>query len=302
MEQQPLFARNISKWGSLQKIESREFSYLLNPEPFGDGGQEARLKGFRDIWGQLKAVAGQGGFEIVDRSQNPFDESLNTRAYFDTPDFALRHKGFLIRVSTDYVDGKPEDRCTLVVKENSADDFQQVFQSKLAFSDAYNGKTEIEENVFLTKDLMLDNSLEISKKIILDTVGLGNRRLGDFGKILPRLLELGLSGDTELTCYKTYSYDVKPGRVVLSQGVQAAIKLELWTQEFGAVPFVGDLSFTLETDNYDDMNETHAKAEAFSINVLGHHGSTFAFPNAARWGGSKTRMLLNLPEMGGANE
>jgi len=298
MGKKQLFARNISTWGSLRKIESREFSYLLDPGLFGDGAEGARLKGFHDVWSQLKTSAKKNGFDIKDRKKDQFKEALNTREYYDTPDFALRNKGFLIRVSTDYIDGKPKGRCTLVVKENSADEFKRVFRSKLAFRKKYAGKTEIEENVFLDADLNLDNSLEVAKKITLNKGALGNRSLGDFGNIIPHLLKLGLPDDAPLICHKTYSYDVKPGRINFTPQSNAVIKLELWTKESGAVPFVGDLSFTVMTDHYDDMVDVHNKAEQFSVNVLGRHGAAFAFSDAARWGGSKTRMLLGLPVTG----
>lgn len=296
MEEQTLSARNIAKWGSFQTVESREFSYLLDPGPFGDGTETARQHGFQSIWGQLKQIAEQNGFEILDRPKNPFRESLNTREYFDTADFALRNKGFLIRVATDYAKGKPKNKSTLVVKENSSDDFNRVFQSKLEFGEAFSGETGIEENVFLNRDRRLENSLEVAKKIKLDSNALGKRTLGDFGNVIPQLLELGLADSSSLTRHMTYSYDVKPGHVVLTPSFKARIKLEIWTRKQNADPFIGDLSFEVMTENYDDMADVHTQAERFSAKVLGQHGGNFAFPNAARWGGSKTRLLLNLPD------
>ena len=302
MKNQPLFTRNLSKWGSLQKVESREFSYLLDPSPFTDGSKEARNRGFQDVWGQMKSAAEKNDFKITDRKNNSFTESLNTREYFDTPDFALRNKGFLIRVATDYIDGHPEDRCTLVVKEISTDDFRRVFQSKLEINKPYTGETVVEENVFINRESKLDNSLEIAKKITIEPAALGDRSLGDFGKIIPRLLGLGLPVDIPLAQHMTYSYDVKPGYVVLTPSLKARLKLEIWTREQDANPFVGDLSCEVMTDHYDDMADAHTKAEQFSLTVLGRHCTAIAFPDVARWGGSKTRMLLGLSQSGDTNE
>jgi hypothetical protein len=50
------------------------------------------------------------------------------------------------------------------------------------------------------------------------------------------------------------------------------------------------------TDRYDDMAEVHTQAEQFSLSVLGQHCTAIAFPDAVRWGGSKTRMLLGLSD------
>lgn len=296
MKNQPLFTQNLSKWGSLQLVDSREFSYLLDPAPFADGAKNSRHHGFKNVWGQMKSAAEQNGFKIKKRKTKPFAESLNTREYFDTPDFALWRKGFLIRVATDYVDDHPEDRCTLVVKENSADDFQRVLQSGLEINKPYTGETGIEENVFIDRESKLDNSLEMAKKINLEPSALGDRTLGDFGKIIPQLLELGLPTDRPLAQHMTYSYDVKPGHVVLTPSLKARIKLELWTRDQNVNPFVGDLSFEVMTDHYDDMAEVHTQAEQFSSSVLGQHCTAIALPDAARWGGSKTRMLLGLSD------
>ena len=296
VKNKPLFSRNLSKWGSLQRVESREFSYLLVPAPFADGAQKSRHRGFQDVWGQMKTAAEQNGFDIIDRQDNPFAESLNTREYFDTPDFALRNKGFLIRVATDYVDGDPKNTCTMVVKESSADDFQRVFQSTLEIDPSFTGVTGIEENVYINRAFELDNSLEIAKKVTLEPGTLGDRTLGDFGKVIPQLLEQGLPAATALSRHMTYSYDVKPGHVVLTPSCKARIKLELWTREPNAHPFVGDLSFEVMTDPYDDMADVHTQAEQFSLTVLGQHCREIAFSDAARWGGSKTRLLLGLPD------
>ena len=250
----------------------------------------------------MKSAAEKNDFKITDRKNNSFTESLNTREYFDTPDFALRNKGFLIRVATDYIDGHPEDRCTLVVKEISTDDFRRVFQSKLEINKPYTGETVVEENVFINRESKLDNSLEIAKKITIEPAALGDRSLGDFGKIIPRLLGLGLPVDIPLAQHMTYSYDVKPGYVVLTPSLKARLKLEIWTREQDANPFVGDLSCEVMTDHYDDMADAHTKAEQFSLTVLGRHCTAIAFPDVARWGGSKTRMLLGLSQSGDTNE
>ena len=97
---QPLFARHIAKWGSLQKVGGREYKFLLNPKLFSDGGKNDRKEKYEIIWEKVKAAAQEQGFKVKDRKKKPYKESKRTRAYFDTADFQLRKKGYIIRIST----------------------------------------------------------------------------------------------------------------------------------------------------------------------------------------------------------
>ena len=292
---QPLFARHIAKWGSLQKVGGREYKFLVNPKLFSDGGKKDRKKRYRIIWEKLKKSAQEHGFKIKDRKKKPYKESKRTREYFDTADFKLRKQGYVIRISTKYKKNKPKYPFTLTVKEGSRRDFHRVLNSTISFSGTHKGKTEIEENVSFAPDGGLRSSLEISKKIKLEPDDLGDMTLGDFGKVVPRLLKLGIPAQTKLRRHSAYSMKIKLGKVTLGDGVKAGIELEVWLKNKGELPFVGEISYTVETDDYAGTAATHIQAEKFMKSVIGQVGRDIGFPNGTKWGGSKTRMLLNLP-------
>ena len=88
---------------------------------------------------------------------------------------------------------------------------------------------------------------------------------------------------------------IKLGKVKLGKDTKAKIDLEVWLRNKGELPFVGEISYTVDTKDYAGMAAVHAKSESFLKKVIGQIGREIGFPDAAKWGGSKTRMLLNLP-------
>ena len=292
---QLLFERQIAKWGSMQKVGGREFKFLIDPKWFSDGGKKDRKKKYKVIWGKLMAAAEDQGFKVKGRKKKLYKESKRTREYFDTADFQLRKKGYVIRISTKYKKKKPKYPFMLTVKEGSRRDLKRVLNSTLSFSGAHEGKSEIEENISFAPDGGLRSSLEISKKIKLEPEELGQMTLGDFGKVVPRLLKLGLPADTKLIRHTAYSMKIKLGKVELGDDTKAKIDLEVWLRNKGELPFVGEVSYTVDTDDYAGMTAVQAKSEAFMKKVIGKIGKEIGFQGGAKWGGSKTRMLLNLP-------
>ena len=292
---QKLFAQHIAKWGSMQKVGGREFKLLIDPKRFSDGGKKDRKKKYKIIWKKLKTVAKDQGFKVKGRKKKKYKESKRTREYFDTADFQLRKKGYVVRISTKYKKKEPQHPFTLTVKEGSRRDFKRVLNSTLSFSGAHDGKTEIEENVSFGPDGRLRSSLEKSKKIKLEPEELGKMTLGDFGKVVPRLLKLGLPAETKLIRHTAYSMKIKLGKLKLGDGEKAKLDLEVWLKNRGELPFVGEISYTVDTEDYAGMAGVQAKSEAFMKTVIGKLGKEIGFQNAAKWGGSKTRMLLNLP-------
>jgi hypothetical protein len=292
---QMLSDQHIAKWGSMQKVGGREFKFLIDPKWFSDGGKKDRKKKYKIIWKKLKAAAKDQDFKIKGRKKKKYKEKKRTREYFDTADFQLRKKGYVVRISTNYKKKEPQHPFTLTVKEGSRRDFKRVLNSTLSFSGAHDGKTEIEENISFGPDGRLRSSLEISKKIKLEPEELGKMTLGDFGKVVPRLLKLGLPAETKLIRHTAYSMKIKLGKVKFGDGVKAKLDLEVWLKNRGELPFVGEISYTVDTEDYAGMAGVHAKSEAFMKTVIGKIGKEIGFQNAAKWGGSKTRMLLNLP-------
>ncbi len=277
---------NLEKYESLSFVNSTEYKFLVNPAFF----VKSRKAGYAKVWKVVKSIAENSGYAVVEARQ-PYKEELSTKEYMDTPDFKLRKMGYVLRRQEKYKNGKPSGKYKYTGKYISTD-LSKILGSDFGAALGVKYSSKIEDNVSLTAANNFKDYFELAIKV-KSKKNLGYK-LKDYAQFYPKMLNLGLSGDTELVGKKVYSYTTAPGEIVFGKRAKVEVEIEVWTRKKNGKPFVIDCSYTLKTKNYSEMVDALIKAEGF-LKKLGEEASNLKFPDFERYKGSKVRVLLNLP-------
>jgi len=290
-EPTPLYARTIAKYPApkLENVGGREYKFLLDPAKTKASPEDA----FKDLWGQVKAGAAKWGFTVTEKEKNALKIEISTKEYFDTPEQALWNKGYLVRITTKFKDGKPEETVSVTVKAIQ-EDALKTLATPLAVAGP-KAKTEAEGNVGPAPGGVLVEIIEKGSSFTVKPAELGAMTLGDFGKFMPELLKLGLPPSTKLTGTKAWSYRVRPGAVVLPGTEPCGVSMEGWAAKEGGAPYLYDFSFGYGDLDFYKIDETHAVGERFLVKVLQGEMAGVAMPDGEKFGGSKVRKLMNRP-------
>ena len=288
----PLYASTVAKYPApmLSDVDGREYKILFDPAKTSPDMATA----FKDLWDKIKAASAKQGMQVTEKDKNPLAIEFSTKEYFDTPDQALWGKGYLIRITTRYKDGKPGDPVAVTVKA-VFDDAGKTLAVPLTVVGVDKSKTEAEENVGFGPDGQLRGYIEKGSSFSVPLASLGKLTLGDFGKYMPELLKLGLPADTPLKSTKAYSYRVRPGAVVLPGIAPSGVSMEAWSRTEGGAAFLYDFSFGYSDLDYYAVAATHAAGEQFMTKVMKDELGALASPDSGKWGGSKVRQLMNRP-------
>ena len=288
----PLYATTIEKYPApkLADVEGREYKILFDPSKTNPDMATA----FKDLWGRIKSSAAKQGFKVNEKEKNPLAIEFSTKEYFDTKDQTLWNKGYLIRITTRYKDGKPGDTVAVTVK-SVLEDAEKALAVPLTVVGVDKSKTEAEENVGFGPDGTLRGYVEKGSTFSVPLASLGKFTLGDFAKYMPELTKLGLPADTALLSTKAYSYRIRPGAVVLPGTAPCGISMEAWSRTEGGAPFLYDFSFGYSDLDFYTVAETHAAGEQFMAKVLKEELGALTSPDSGKWGGSKVRQMMNRP-------
>lgn len=288
----PLYAATIAKYPApkLADVDGREYKILFDPAKTSPDMGVA----FKDLWDKIKAAAAKQGMQVTEKDKNPLAIEFSTKEYFDTPDQALWNKGYLIRITTRYKDGKANEQVAVTVKA-VFEDAEKTIAVPLAVVGGDKAKTEAEENVGFGPEGTLRGYVEKGSSFNVPLAALGKFTLGDFGKYMPELLKLGLPADTALKSTKAYSYRVRPGAVVLPGTAPSGVSMEAWSRTEGGAPFLYDFSFGYSDLDFYAVGATHAAGEQFMTKVLQQELGTLVSPDSGKWGGSKVRQMMNRP-------
>jgi hypothetical protein len=287
----PLYSQTIAKYPApkLADVGGREYKFLIDPAKAKGTPEEA----FKAVWTQVKAAAAKNGFTVTEKDKSPLKLEMSTKEYFDTPEQALWSKGYLVRITTKYKDGKPDETVSVTVKA-ILDDATKTLATPLAV-EGLKAKTEAEGNVGPAPGGGLVEIIEKGSTFSVKPADLGAMTLGDFGKFMPELVKLGLPGTTKLVGTKAWSYRVRPGAVVLPGVEPCAVSMEGWAAKEGGAPYLYDFSYGFGDVDFYAVAETHAAGEQFLLKVVMGELSGLAMPDGASWGGSKVRKLMNRP-------
>lgn len=274
----------------LEDVGGREYKFLVDVTKTKPAIGEA----FKDIWTQVKAAAAKRGFTVTEKAKDPLKIEVSTKEYFDTKDQALWSKGYIIRITTRFKDGKPNPTVAVTVK-SVYEDALRALATPLAVVGVEKVKTEAEENVGFGPGGELRGYVEKGSSFSVAADTLGKFTLGDFGKYMPELLKLGLPADTALLGIKAFSYRIRPGEVVLPGTEPCGVSMEAWSATEGGAPYLYDFSFGYGDLDFYAIAETHTAGEQFMIQVVQGELRGMGGPDGEKWGGSKVRKLMNRP-------
>lgn len=279
--------KNIEKFSPFSEVQSRELKTLLNHNAF----QGDRTQCFMEAWHCIKNASISSGFEIIE-AEDPLKEVCKMQEYFDTKKGDLRNAGIVLRKSTGFIDDQFDYLSTLTAKELNKN-LYKVLTSKLDFNENYSGETEIEEKVALNHLGELDGYFEVQKKVKIRNDFSGNS-LGDFSDIFPYIKLLNIPNETSLQVARLFSHRVYPGKIQISPNQLVKFDIESCSFNKGEKPFVVGCSFTIETNNYYNMDQDHYMAEKFLTEILEEKCKNITLPDGRKWLGSKLRILLSL--------
>lgn len=275
---------------TLAEVQGREYKFLVDPAALKPAMEEA----FVDLWQQVIEAAQHRGFEITQKDKNAFKIDLSTKEYLDTPDKALWQAGYLIRLSTNYKDGKPETNTRVTIKSINRDT-TTVLKRQLKVTGVEKVKIEAEDAIGFQAGGKLGQYVEKGATFTVAADSLGARTLGDFAKFVPELAQTDLPLNTPLKGITAYSYRVKPGAVVLPSVGACGVSMEAWSKTLGGKPYLYDYSFGYGDIDFYAETEAHAVGERFMEAVFGDQLYKLQPADGEKWGGSKVRYLMNRP-------
>ncbi|TKB49660.1 hypothetical protein [Ferrimonas aestuarii] len=269
---------------ALEIIEAREMKLLLDPNKVGYSPEI----GLHKIWDKVKAFAESNNLTIQEKPYNFDGLTYSTKVYYDTVDKQLAKQGYLVRITTKYLQGQPASSA-LTVKYLDRNHPERVFGAMLDEEDA-----ALEENVGPAHNYQLDTYLEKSLKVDADPSSLPST-FGEFAELAPLLSELSIAHDIELIGTGVYSIRMKPGYVVLpGLPFPSGISMEAWLPiDSGEQALIYDFSFGYPTGDYYDMESTHIAAESFMQKLYQHVDTTLGLKDNPKWRGSKASFLRN---------
>lgn len=284
-----LYVKTIEKYPApkLQDVGGREYKVLFDPARTNPEMSAA----FKELWGKVKSAAAKQGFTVTEKDKDALAIEFSTKEYFDTADQALWNKGFIVRVTTRYKDGKPAATVAVTVK-SAMEDALKTLAVPLTVVGVDKVKTEAEENVGFGPEGALRGYVEKGSTFSLPVSALGKFTLADFGKYMPELLKLGVAPDAALVSSKAYSYRVRPGAVVLPGTEPCGVSMEAWAATQGGAPYLYDFSFGYGDLDFYGIANIHAAGEQFMIKVIKEDLSGLIAADSGKWGGSKVRQLF----------
>lgn len=233
--------------GALQRqITSREYKLMLNVDRFHNRERDAV-----DFWHLLEFLLTKQGGEVV-KEQHSEEERLTW--YLDTPEFALRQRGFVLRVREESKDGDKRYKTTL--KYRSGDRYLAAAQNVASSEE---GKFKFEEDILPPFQSKFSHSNSVKSKKV--------PKLTKMGKVIdlfPGLETLKIDKDTSIkkvnkfTAHETFR---KVAQVKFSQEPVVKLGLSFWylLGKKGELPLVAEFSF-----DYDD----ESKSEQFPLEVI----------------------------------
>lgn len=197
-------------------------------------------------------------------------------------------------MTTSYKKGYSESTVKVMIKRINMPS-KGIFASKLVPAKNVKAEVDIEDNIGINANGTLHAYLEHGLSFKISRSELGEMNLADFGKFVPQLLQLGIAKDTKLQANPAFGTRCRPGFINLPGfDKPVAVSMEAWAHSESGKPFVYDYSFGYEGD-FAKQVVTHEAAESFTLGLYKDLGPSIGFDNAAQWGGSKVRVLLNMP-------
>ena len=285
-----LFEENTAKFKDIKKVSSRSYKFLASFDASKD--TSATIAMLKDA---VTKVGTEQGYTFKARKKGE-DWRYSEKRYYDTPNKDLYKKGYVIRETYRFAEGEKPDpeKFVLTVKEMSPSDLVRLINSKLGPVSGSDSLVKFEENVSITKSGALQSYFESAIGSKVKNKDLGQRTLGDYGKLYPELLNMGIPADTKLVPVTGYSTQVKFGSFKLPGDDEAKMDIELWSRTPGGKPFVAEIAFETEQDEGYATSPAQMKAaEEFFLKVFAKGLKNQTMPDGSQFMGSKVRVLFD---------
>lgn len=285
-----LFKENIEKFQDIKKVSSRSYKFLADFDASKD--MKANILMLMDA---VKKAGTDQGYTFKERKKG-IDWRYSEKRYYDTANKDLYKKGYVIRETYRFDEGEKPDpeKFVLTVKEMSPSDFKRLANSKLGPVPGSDSLVKFEENLSITASGSLQSYFESAIGAKVKNSDLGQRTLGDYGKLYPELLQMGIPASTKLIPVTGYSVQAKFGGFALPDGDEAKLDIEMWSRTPGGKPFVAEVAFETDKDEgYATPPAQLQAAEDFFRKVFAKGMSGRVMPGSSEYLGSKVRVLFD---------
>jgi len=220
----------------LAKIDSREVKILLRAEAF-DSSATFFLKSLE----LLRALSSAQSIDFHETSA----ATMKTREirYFDTEDFALRRKGWILRQRVKTRGSRRADHAELALKFRSSIR-ETVVEAGVEADSRYVSKTAFEEDIHPVEEKGPWRSTYARRCKIKDLPIWEAPTISDVGGIFPAIGRIGLdpSEGLEAVGGPLLEKRIDPGYLDFGNGVMADVEIA-WLQEPSGKGVVGEISY-----------------------------------------------------------
>lgn len=231
-------------------ITSREYKLLLNTDRFVD-----REQGAERFWELVVFLAHQHGGDVAERQGKEYQR---VTAYYDTPAFALRRHGFVLRLREEREDDGKEYKLTL--KYRSPDRYLAAAQDMSAKQE---DKRKFEEDILppFTSKFARSVAIKLNEAPDLAT-------FESAAWLFPGLKQLDILADTPLQCVNgLHACEVARHIGKLCFGGKPTIKACLSFWYFARdhdLPLVAEFSYDYDLPDGDEENEDRLEQYPYS--------------------------------------
>ena len=227
-------------------ITSREYKLMLNVDRF-----QERESSSLAFWQLVQFLALKQSAKVI---KEQHEEEKRITWYLDTPEFALRKQGFVLRVREESDKKGKEYKTTL--KYRSSD---RYLSASTNVASSMEGKFKFEEDILPPFRSKFSHSHSIKTKKLPDL-----ESMGDLMDIFPGLKELNLRKKTPVNIVNGLQVQEivrKVAQLEFGEPLKVNLGLSFWYLfgEAGELPLVGEFSF-----DYED----ETKSEQFPLPVV----------------------------------
>lgn len=270
----------------MDDIHYREYKILLRPERFFDPKQ------FEVFWHKIGLIATDHKV-VVTTSKDAFKRQVREVLFYDTPDYDLYRRAFILRKRTFYTDGWPEPEHELTFKFRHP---ELATAAEIDVTPHLQGTANIKfkEEVLPLKEKLGGMRSLYSHNCVLLTPGLTlDAGLERISTVFPVLSELcPVDAHTPVSLVNNLPVEevqVNVGGFDFGHGLVAKATISVWRDRPTETSIIGEFAFQAKFDRYDTL---HAKAkthsEAFFVDVQNR------MPEWVHLGATKTALVYNF--------
>jgi len=245
-------------------LDAHEHKLLLNNEKF-----ENIQNAFSEYWEIVKQVASEQDLKVVE-FENKFKQKNRIVQYYDTKNFDLRKKKFLIRKRTKLIGNELDTTFTYTFKYIN-EDFDKAATMHLVLGEGYIPKDTVlvaEADIVNGKNADSKPTILYSTKISTIINKEPGELLSDYAKIFPILATLDIDPSEKLmpvNGVEAKEYNIKPGIIDFGNNLLGEVGMSVREINGYKIP---EFSFDHSLEGWKDIPDKSKKDCAEFINHL----------------------------------